>query len=216
MKKGLFISFEGCEGSGKTTQVEKLFSHLKQHHYDCLLTHEPGGTHISEKIRKILLHKSNSSMSPLTELFLYLASRAQHTRELIQPAIEKGVIVISDRYTDSSLAYQGAARNLSLKLVQGLNEIATGGILPDITFLIDFDPKKGLKRLKGRDRIENEEIIFHREVREAYLTIAKKEKERIKVIDGGRSENDIFKEILKITELHPWFQKKRKHNFQRV
>ncbi|TET77661.1 MAG: dTMP kinase [Candidatus Cloacimonadota bacterium] len=216
MGKGLFISFEGCEGSGKTTQAEKLFSYLKKLHYDCLLTHEPGGTIVSEKIRRILLHHSNSSLYPLTELFLYLASRSQHTDELILPAIKKGTIVISDRYTDSSLAYQGVARNLSLELVHNLNRIATGGIIPDITFLIDIDPEKGLKRLKGKDRIENEEVVFHRKVREAYLNIAKKRKKRIKVINGEKSENVIFSEIIKITRLHPWFRGKLKHNLQGV
>ena len=200
MGKGLFISFEGCEGSGKTTQAEKLFSYLKKLHYDCLLTHEPGGTIVSEKIRRILLHHSNSSLYPLTELFLYLASRSQHTDELILPAIKKGTIVISDRYTDSSLAYQGVARNLSLELVHNLNRIATGGIIPDITFLIDINPEKGLKRLKGKDRIENEEVVFHRKVREAYLNI----------------ENVIFSEIIKITRLHPWFRGKLKHSLQGV
>jgi len=216
MGKGLFISFEGCEGSGKTTQAEKLFSYLKKLHYDCLLTHEPGGTIVSEKIRRILLHHSNSSLYPLTELFLYLASRSQHTDELILPAIKKGTIVISDRYTDSSLAYQGVARNLSLELVHNLNRIATGGIIPDITFLIDINPEKGLKRLKGKDRIENEEVVFHRKVREAYLNIAKKRKKRIKVINGEKSENVIFSEIIKITRLHPWFRGKLKHSLQGV
>ncbi len=208
MKKGFFISFEGCEGSGKTTQAKKLFSYLKKLHYECLLTHEPGGTIISEKIRRILLHKSNSSLQPMTELFLYLASRSQHTEELILPALKKSTVVISDRYTDSSLAYQGAARNLSLELVSNLNRIATGGLLPDITFLIDIAPEKGLRRLKGKDRIENEEAIFHRKVREAYLNIAKKEKKRIKVIDGDILEKEIFLRLLKVINSHPWFQKK--------
>lgn len=208
MKRGLFISFEGCEGSGKSTQAKKLFLYLKKHNHRCLLTHEPGGTVISEKIRRILLHKSNSSLYPLTELFLYLASRSQHTEELILPEVNRGSIVISDRYTDSSLAYQGVARALSVKLVRKLNKIATGGLLPNITFLIDIEPEKGLKRLKGKDRIENEEVFFHRTVREAYLDIAKKEKERIKVIDGNRSEKEIFSEILKIIMLHPWFQER--------
>lgn len=207
MKKGFFISFEGCEGSGKTTQAKKLFSYLKNLHYECLLTHEPGGTIISEKIRRILLHKSNSSLLPMTELFLYLASRSQHTEKLILPALKKSTVVISDRYTDSSLAYQGAARNLSLELVNNLNRIATGGLLPDITFLIDIAPEKGLRRLKGKDRIENEEVIFHRKVREAYLNIAKKEKKRIKVIDGGILEKEIFFRVLKVINSHPWFRK---------
>ncbi len=207
MKKGLFISFEGCEGSGKSTQAKKLFSYLRKQNYKCLLTHEPGGTVISEKIRKILLNKNNSSLYPLSELFLYLSSRSQHTEELILPSIKKGIIVISDRYTDSSLAYQGAARKLSLNLVNELNRIATGGLSPDITFLIDINPKKGLSRLAGKDRIENEKVVFHKEVRQAYLRIAKKEKKRIKVIDGDRSVKEIFSDITKITRSHPWFQK---------
>ncbi len=205
MKKGFFISFEGCEGSGKTTQAERLNAFFEKKNIDCTFTHEPGGTPISEEIRKILLHHNNVRMSPLTELFLYLASRAQHTEERIIPILQKGFVVITDRYTDSSLAYQGAARNLSLELVQRLNIIATGGILPDITFLIDIDPEEGLKRLNGKDRIENEAVAFHKKVRNAYLEIAEREKKRIMVINGERSEDEIFADILQITKKHRRF-----------
>jgi dTMP kinase len=205
MKTGFFITFEGCEGSGKTTQTKKLFSYFKELNYSCILTCEPGGTVISNDIRKILLEKKNTSMFPITELFLYLASRSQHTEEIIRPALEKGEIVISDRFTDSSLAYQGAARNLSVDLVQKLNAIATGGIFPDITFLIDLEPKIGLERLKGKDRIENEEIKFHQRVRKAYLSIAESEKPRIKVLDGSTPEEVIFKNIIDTVQAHPWF-----------
>ncbi|OQX56457.1 MAG: dTMP kinase [Candidatus Cloacimonas sp. 4484_209] len=207
MKKGLFITFEGCEGSGKTTQAKRLYRYLKKRQYKCILTHEPGGTVISEKIRRILLNKTNSEIAPLTELFLYLASRAQHTEEVIKPFVKKGAIVISDRYADSSLSYQGAARKLSIELVKKLNKIATSDIAPDITFVIDIDPKKGLKRISGKDRIEREKIKFHLNVRETYLKIAKLEKKRIKLIDGDKPKDEIFSEVLNKTLSHPWFKK---------
>jgi len=205
MKKGLFITFEGCEGSGKSTQARKLFSYLKKNNYRCILTHEPGGTKIAEKIRKILLEKSHTTLSSLAELFLYLASRSQHTEELIIPAIKDGKIVISDRYADSSLAYQGAARQISLTTVRKLNKIATKGYNPNITFLIDIDPNKGLKRLKAKDRIENEEVAFHKKVRKAYVNLSRKEVKRIKLIDGIKAKEEIFREILEIVSSLSWF-----------
>jgi dTMP kinase len=208
MTKGYFITFEGCEGSGKTTQAEKLYSYLNDKGYECILTHEPGGTKISEKIRNILLSKKNATLFPMTELLLYLASRYQHTKEIIEPAVRRGKIVISDRYADSSVAYQGAARNISLEKVKKLNKIATDGLIPDITFLIDIEPEKGLQRLKGKDRIEIEELIFHKNVRECYLSMAEEDEQRIKILDGNRSEKYIFSEILKILDLQPWFQKR--------
>jgi dTMP kinase len=208
MKKGLFITFEGCEGSGKTTQAELLFAHLQGSGYECVLTHEPGGTVLSEKIREILLHASHTSMKPLTELFLYLASRAQHTEEVILPALARDCIVISDRYADSSLAYQGIARELSTELVQQLNDVATRKTNPDLTFLIDIEPAMGLSRLEGKDRIENEEIQFHTRVRNAYLGIAAQAADRIRIIDGNREKEEIAREILEITKKHPWFADK--------
>lgn len=210
MNKGFFITFEGCEGSGKTTQAEYLFSHLQDSGYECLLTHEPGGTVLSEKIREILLHASHTTMKPLTELFLYLASRAQHTEEVILPALRKGWVVISDRYADSSLAYQGIARELPTELVLQLNEVATKKTTPDLTFLIDIEPETGLDRLEGKDRIENEELNFHARVRDAYLKIAAMDNERIRIITGNRKKKDIFSEILKIINQHPWFTEKQK------
>ncbi len=208
MKKGLFITFEGCEGSGKTTQAKRLFSHFQESGCECILTHEPGGTALSEKIRDILLHSSHTTMVPLTELFLYLASRAQHTEEVILPALKKGCIVISDRYADSSLAYQGIARELSINLVQQLNDVATKKTIPDLTFLIDIEPEMGLERLEGKDRIENEEVHFHNQVRNAYLEIAAEAAGRIQVINGNRDEEEISFEILEITKQHPWFSEK--------
>jgi dTMP kinase len=208
MKKGFFITFEGCEGSGKTTQAEHLFAQLKGSGYECLLTHEPGGTPLSEKIREILLHASHTTMKPLTELFLYLASRAQHTEELILPALSEGRVVISDRYADSSLAYQAIARALPTELVQKLNDVATKKTIPDLTFLIDIEPEMGLDRLEGKDRIENEEVHFHDRVRDAYLDIAARSAHRIRIINGNREKEEIALEILKITKQHPWFSDK--------
>lgn len=208
MAKGYLITFEGCEGSGKTTQAKRLHSYLIDKGYECILTHEPGGTKISEKIRDILLSKKNTTLFPMTELLLYLSSRYQHTKEIVEPAINQGKVVISDRYADSSVAYQGAARNIPHKLVKKLNKIATDGLIPNLTFLIDIEPKKGLLRLEGKDRIETEELVFHKNVRKCYLSMAEEEKERIKILDGSKSEKHLFSEIIKILNLQPWFQKK--------
>lgn len=163
---------------------------------------------LSEKIRDILLHASHTTMKPLTELFLYLASRAQHTEEVILPALKKGLIVISDRYADSSLAYQGMARKLRIDLVEQLNKVATKNTVPDLTFLIDIEPEMGLGRLQGKDRIENEEVQFHSSVRQAYLKIAAGAADRIRVINGSRKREAISSEVLEITKQHPWFKGK--------
>lgn len=194
--KGIFITFEGVEGCGKSTQAKMLADFLKKNGFEVLLTREPGGPKISEQIRAILLDKHNSEMLPETELLLYMASRSQHTGEWIIPALEKGKIVISDRYFDSTLAYQGAARKINLNIIDTITRFATFGLVPEITFLIDLSPEAGLKRIRkdDADRLENESLDFHRRVREGFLKIAEKEK-RFTIIDGDKTVSQIHQII---------------------
>ena len=197
--KGLFITFEGIEGCGKTTQAELLADYFRQQGREVLLTREPGGPKISESIRKILLSKDNFEMLPETEMLLYMASRSQHTGEWIIPAIESGKDVISDRYYDSSIAYQGAARKIERNIIDIIIKYATFGLRPDLTFLIDLPAEKGLSRLKiGHvDRLEQESLEFHNKVREGFLKIADSEKKRYIVIDGNKTVEEIHKIIIK-------------------
>lgn len=186
--KGLFISFEGIEGTGKTTQARLLYERLKGHGFDVVLTNEPGGTKIGEKIREILLEVDHKEMSYITELLLYNAARSQHLQEKILPSLNAGKIVITDRFSDSTLAYQGYGRGIDINLLDTLDKIATGGIKPDITILFDLDVETGLKRnlkINKIDRIELEDIEFHRRVRNGYLQIAKSEPARIKIVDAS-------------------------------
>ena len=203
--KGLFITFEGIDGCGKTTQANLLAEYLKIQGYKVLLTREPGGPHISEKIREILLNKDFSEMHKLTEIFLYMASRSQHTIEWITPALNEGIIVICDRYYDSTYAYQGTAREISLDAIDYINKIATRGIKPDITFILDLPVEEGLTRVRkspatasGKvfDRIESEDIKFHQKVRDGYLELAKAERERIKVLGASEKVEVIHQKIL--------------------
>ena len=202
---GLFVTFEGIEGCGRSTQAKLLAEYLKIRGYRVLLTREPGGPRISEKIREILLNKNFKEMHKLTEVFLYLASRSQHTTEWIKPALKEGLIVICDRYYDSTYAYQGAARKISLDDINYINKIATIGIVPNITFVLDLSAKIGLERIsksvsssnkKEIDRLENENLNFHQNVRKGFLELAKEEKERIKVLNGEEKVEVIHKKIL--------------------
>lgn len=196
--EGLFITFEGIEGCGKSTQANLLYDFFQSKKMECVLTHEPGGTDISEKIRELLLDNMNKEMFPLTELFLYFASRSQHTSQKIKPALETGHIVISDRYFDSSIAYQGEGRSIPKKTLIEINNFATSGLIPQITFLIDLPVEVGLERLSKKDRIEEEAVEFHDRVRGAYLTLARENPERIKILDGTKSVENIHKEIVNI------------------
>ena len=182
-----FITFEGIEGCGKTTQSILLAQYLHSLNYEVLLTREPGGPPISEMIRKILLDKSNSEMLPQTELLLYMASRAQHTGAWILPALKEGKIVICDRYYDSSLAYQGGGRDLDLKVIRSIAKFATFGLVPNTTFLIDIPVEVGISRNKHKeaDRIESEAINFHQKVRNLFLDVAKEESQRYIIINGN-------------------------------
>lgn len=189
--KGLFITFEGVEGCGKSTQTRALLCRLETRGVPVVLSREPGGTRLGERFRQILLDTAQSDMEPLTELFLYLASRAEHVAKVIVPSLLRGDVVISDRFGDASVAYQGGGRELGLETVERLNQVATGGVKPDTTFLMDLDPEEGMARLlkgrgeRARDRIESEVLAFHRKVRLAYLDIARREPDRFVVIDAA-------------------------------
>jgi dTMP kinase len=196
-RSGLFVTFEGVEGSGKSTQVKALETHLKGRGVPTVFSREPGGTPLGEQLRGILLDPRQQGMLPLTELFLYLASRAEHVSQVVAPALERGAVVVSDRYTDASVAYQGGGRGLGWEVVEPLNRLATGGVKPDITFLLDLDPEEGLARFSGpkgrpvRDRIESEALEFHRRVRAAYIDASRREPARFVVLDARRDPDEI-------------------------
>jgi len=204
----LFISFEGIEGCGKTTQADLLNSFLISLGYSCLVTREPGGTKIGDQIRLMLLQSENVDLTLKAELFLYIASRAQHVEEVILPALKEGKVVICDRFIDSTIVYQGLVQGIDLNIIDDLNRIATSGIKPDLTFFIDCPVEMGLKRawtrceLKDQEvddtRFESKELDFHYKVRNGYLKLARKEPERIRVIDGNRDVLIIHGEISSI------------------
>jgi len=201
MKKALFITFEGGEGSGKTTQIEKLYDYFKQKNISVVKTREPGGSIICEQIRNILKDGNNGTMSKITELLLFSAARSQHAEDIILPALKDGSVVISDRFYDSSIVYQGYARGLGEKLVRKVTKLAIGNLTPDITFYLNINPELAFKRKNGpdNDRFETSGLDFHKQVQESYLKLAKKEK-RIVVIDASNSIEDVFSDIVKIVE----------------
>ena len=202
-KRGLFITFEGPEGSGKSTQLRRLAVRLREQGHAVLETSEPGGTPIGMQIRRILLDSKNLEMRPTTELLLMFAARAQNVDEWILPALSRGEIVLSDRFTDSSLVYQGAARGLGAEVVYEVDRIACRGLVPDLTIVIDIETEVGLERAHGRNRktqdvetrIDEQAVGFHRKVREAYLQLAADEPARVKLIDGARSEEVVEKDV---------------------
>lgn len=204
MKKSLFITFEGLDGSGKTTQIKLLYDYLKEKGLDVVTAVEPGGTAIGRKIRKILLDKYNHEMSYKAETFLFLASRAELVSKVISPALSKGRIVICDRFFDSTIVYQGIARGLGIDKILDMSLWATGGIVPDITFLLSIKADKGKKRMdsasKKRDRMELEKDNFRKKVYQGYLNIAGKYKDRFVVIDGEKKIEDIFEEVKRRVE----------------
>lgn len=203
MMKGFFVTIEGPDGSGKTTQIDLLTRYLVAEDFDYLVTREPGGTRISNRIRQILLEKEYTEMTAETETLLYAASRAQHVSEVILPALKKGKIVLCDRFIDASMAYQGAGRGIDIDCIKKINSIALMGIMPHLTILLDIPPNIGLQRKKNYkeiDRIESEELDFHERVREGYLYLAEKEPKRIKVLDGCQDKNVIFSEIVSLVE----------------
>ncbi len=196
MNRGLFITFEGPDGSGKTTQINRLKDYLIVQGIDLIMTREPGGTRIGEKIRDIILNPEHQEMAHLTEALLYASSRAQHVAEKIRPALESGKTVICDRFMDSSIAYQGYGRKLGDK-VRIINEIAVEGLTPDLTFLLLVDPGEGKSRInRGHlDRLELEEIHYHMDVYNGYLELADKHPERMILIDASRGIEEMSAEI---------------------
>lgn len=184
LKHGMFITFEGPEGCGKSTQSKLLYENLKKRGFDCIYTREPGGTSLGEKIRGILLHSDGVKISDLSELFLFEAARSQIVKEVITPALKANKIVICDRFSDATFSYQGYGGKIPLEIIKVLDHVATGSLKPDLTILLDVDTLTGLKRArhKGRDRMEKKDISYHRRVRAGYLDLARRYHKRIKVI----------------------------------
>lgn len=199
--KGLFITFEGSEGTGKTTQIQKLAGRLRSLGKNVVLSREPGGTPLGEEIRHLLQHaESGRGMGKRTELLLFAASRAQHVDALIKPGIEKGGIVISDRFLDSTTVYQGVARAIDAAAVDFINQFAIDAVWPDITVVIDLNPEEGFSRIKDRspglpDRMEQEHINFYKAVRQGYLDLAEKEPQRFLVVDGALKAENVAEDI---------------------
>lgn len=204
----LFITFEGIEGSGKSTQVRRLYEHLAGRNLPALLTREPGGCSIADAIRAILLDPSNQAMTARTELLLYAAARAQHVDQVIRPALAAGTTVLCDRFTDATLAYQGGGRALDRRLIDTLNAIATDGLHPDLTLLLDFPAEEGLQRARQRNQTDNllaegrfelEALDFHRRVRAAYLELASRES-RFRLIDASGSPDEVWTRVARTVE----------------
>lgn len=198
MSKGLFITFEGGDGCGKTTQIKLLDEYLRAKGYKTLLTREPGSKGLGIKLREILLNY-DGEVSPVCESFLFLADRAQHVDCIIKPALEEGVIVLCDRHTDSTVAYQGYGRGLDLEQIHNLNKIATSGLKPDLTIVLDVDVETSQKRVGAeKDRMESAGIEFFERVRNGFLKIAKEEPERVKVVDSTQTIEEIHEQILEL------------------
>lgn len=196
----MFVSFEGIDGSGKGTQARLFLEYLKEKNIPFIYVREPGGTEIGEAIRKLLLENRDMPISPRAELLLFLASRAQLVSQVISPALIENKIVVADRFIDSSVAYQGAGRNIGLEEVEKLNDFATSGLKPDLTFYIDITVETSMKRKKVFDRIESEGYEFLKTVRDAYLYLARKFSDRIVIIDGEKTVEEIHKQIIGIFE----------------
>lgn len=207
--KGIFITFEGIEGSGKSTQIVLLANYLMAHKRSVTLTREPGGTAIGDQVRKILLDPANSALVPRAELLLYAAGRAQHLEELIRPELKAGKVVLCDRFSDATLAYQGYGRGLDLETIRALDRIVTGGMRPDLTILLDIDAAAGLSRARGRNssrglegeaRFENEELAFHERVRQGYRDLARREPDRFRLVDASAKPDEVQNRIRKIVD----------------
>jgi dTMP kinase len=205
MARGVFISFEGSEGCGKSTQIRRLAERLESLGNSILLTREPGGTEIGEQLRQLLqFSKAGDAMTPEAELLLFAASRAQLVREKIAPALSAGRMVLADRFLDSTTVYQGVARRLDPARVAEINQFAVGGCMPDLTFVLDLDPAIARERLRGRataagapDRMENQPAAFYEAVREGYLWLARETPDRVRLLDASQSEEIIAAEIWK-------------------
>ncbi len=200
-----FITFEGIEGSGKTTQIRLLSEHLESRGVQHLVTREPGGTEIGERIRALLLDPRSRDMVPLAELFLYAAARSQHIEQVIEPAVAEGRVVLCDRFTDATIAYQGHGRGLPVNVIRVVNSLAAADVKPDLTILLDLEPEKGLARARSRNaeareapatRFDDEEFAFHRRVREGYLELAREETGRIRVVPAEPAPERVRKQVL--------------------
>jgi len=207
--RGVFITFEGMDGCGKTTQMRRLAKRLRKNGRTVLETAEPGGTEIGSQIRKILLDSANHALSASAELLLYFASRAQNVDESIWPALSEGAVVLSDRFTDSSLVYQGCGRGLGADTVLALDRIACRGLKPDLTLLIDIDLATSLARAEARnlrgnrtDRMEEQDAAFYEKVRDAYLALAAREPDRLHIIDGRDEQDSVAAQIWRVVSGH--------------
>jgi dTMP kinase len=204
----MFITLEGIEGSGKTTQIGRLVEFLEDRGSECVTTRQPGGTRIGENIRSILLDPANSALEPITELLLYMADRSQHIYELIRPCLKAGKTVVCDRYFDATVVYQGFARGLNIELIQQLHQILFDDLKPDITLLLDLAPQIGLQRAwqqlntgqrsEHESRFEAETVAFHEKVRAGYLELARLEPGRFRIVDAAQSQDQVFTAISKI------------------
>jgi dTMP kinase len=197
-----FVTFEGVEGSGKSTQLALVAERLRAAHRDVLATKEPGGTSIGEKIRAILLDVGHGHLDPVSEWLLYEADRRQHVAETLRPAVEGGRFVLCDRYSDATEAYQQVGRGIDARLVREVDALARGGLVPDMTFVFDLEPEEGLARARSRDRhvgrFEGAALEFHRRVREAYLAIARREPARVVVVPAGGAPEAVFRETWRL------------------
>ena len=210
MKKGLFIVFEGGEGTGKTTAIESIYDWIQEKDLKCIKTREPGGIKISEEIRQVILDKDNTKMDGRTEALLYAAARRQHLVEKVIPALNEGYVVLCDRFIDSSLAYQGFARGLGIDEVMSINKFAIGEYMPDLSILFDLEPKIGLERISTSgereiNRLDLEKIDFHEKVREGYNKVYKENRHRIVKINAEQSKENVLKEIKKILYWQGWY-----------
>jgi len=197
MKKGLFITFEGGEGSGKTTLIKSIKENLIEKKLDLIVTREPGSTPFGEQVRELVLMQLETKINSKAELCLFLASRAQHIKDVIKPALTDGKVVLCDRYNDSSIAYQGHARGLGIDEVIKFSSFIIEDCLPDLTLYLDIDPKTGLSRVQSKyDRIESENFSFHNKIREGFHIIAQKFPDRIKIIDASKSKDEVFENAM--------------------
>jgi dTMP kinase len=211
LNKGFFISFEGGEGAGKTSLIRRLAEMLEAEGYQVVITREPGGSPLGDRIRSLLLDKdAGMPISPTAELLLLLTGRAQHIDQLIQPSLQAGKVVLCDRFNDSSIAYQGSGRALGVSRVKELCQLVSGGLVPDLTLYLDVDPDVGLARSKRLtkenakagegDRIEDEAVIFHQRVRDGYRQIGQEEPDRFKVLDAHQSQEDVFNQASQLVK----------------
>jgi dTMP kinase len=204
----MFITLEGIEGAGKTTQLEKIVAFLESRDYECQVTREPGGTAIGERIRGILLDPAHVKLDPVAELLLYVADRVQHIRSVIEPGMAAGRVVICDRFFDATMVYQGYARGLDLDLIRRLHQLVCDNLQPDVTVLFDLDPKTGLERAwrqirngsrtNAETRFEQEKLSFHQKVRTGYLELARMAPGRIRVVDAAQPEPEVTRAVRQI------------------